>query len=116
MSTVSATSVDPVDLGASLQAAAALQAQLGRLLQQLAECTNCAGAKTPAGKADIEAIRAKISSVEQRISHSDEASSRRRSQLSAGKVEPAASLAAAAGTVSQLRKTAGLGQVIDTFA
>ena len=44
-----------------------LQAQLTRYQQQLSECTNCASAKTAAGKANIELIAARIGEVKARI-------------------------------------------------
>ncbi len=98
-------------------AAAALLAQLQRLQQQLSECVNCATGKTPEGKASADAIRARISEVEQGITASDQASERRATLLRSGKVEPAAAVAAASGTVAQVYKTsAGPGQVIDVFA
>ena len=110
----SATGV--TDVAASAPAAAALLAQLQRLQQQLSECVNCADGKTAQGKAAADAIRGKISQVEARIAHSDQVSERRAATLNAGKSEPAASLAAASGTVSQPAKTSGIGQIIDVFA
>jgi hypothetical protein len=50
-----------------------LQSQLQRYQQQLSECVNCATADTPRGKADIAAIGARISDVQQRIAQSDSA-------------------------------------------
>lgn len=47
--------------------AAGLEYQLSRYQKQLSECVNCASAKTPQGKADIEAISGKISSLRLRI-------------------------------------------------
>ncbi len=96
-------------------AAAALLSQLQRLQQQLSEALNGVG-KSPADKASVDAIRARITQIEQRIAQSDQVSERREAGLRAGKTEPAASLAAEAGTVSQPRKSAGAGQIIDTFA
>lgn len=49
-------------------APASLRAQLQRLQQQLSDCVNCASAKTPEGKTVIQALTAKVSQVEQRIS------------------------------------------------
>ena len=51
--------------------AASLQAQLQRYQKQLSDCVNCASAKTPQGKADIEAISARISQVQQRIAQAE---------------------------------------------
>ena len=96
--------------------AAALLAQLQRLQQQLAECVNCADGKTPQGKANADALRGRISQIEARITQSDQVSERRQAVLSAGKAEPAASLAASSSTVEPARKSAGLGQIIDAFA
>jgi hypothetical protein len=110
----SATGV--ADPAASAPAAAALLAQLQRLQQQLSECVNCADGKTPQGKANADAIRGRISQLEARIAHSDQVAERRTANLQAGKVEPAASLAAATGTVSQPAKTSGMGQIVDVFA
>ena len=104
------------DVSDNAQAAAALLAQLQRLQQQLFECVNCAAGKTPEGKAQADALRGRISQVEQRIAQSDQISERRETLLRAGKSEPALSLAAEAGTVAQPRKTAGAGQIIDVFA
>lgn len=97
-------------------AAAALLAQLQRLQQQLFDSVNGAAGKTPEGKAQADAIRGRISLVEQRIAQSDQVSERRETLLRAGKSEPALSVAAEAGTVAQPRKTAGAGQIIDVFA
>lgn len=46
---------------------ASLRAQLQRFEQQLSDCVNCASANTPRGKADIAAIAARISQVQQRL-------------------------------------------------
>lgn len=53
--------------GAAKPSPVALQAQLQRFQQQLSDCVNCASAATPKGKADIEAIAARITQVQQRI-------------------------------------------------
>jgi hypothetical protein len=111
LSGVSAGVADVTD-----NSAAALLAQLQRLQQQLAESLKGASAKTPEGKAAADALRAKISQVEQRIAHSDQVSERRDTLLRAGKSEPVTSVAAESGTVAQPRKTSGAGQIIDTFA
>lgn len=97
-------------------AAAALLAQLQRLQQQLYECLNGASGKTAEGRAQADAIRGKISQVENRIAQSDQVSERREALLRAGKAEPVLSVAAESGTVAQIRKTSGAGQIIDTFA
>lgn len=48
-------------------AAAGLEAQLTRYQKQLSECVNCASSRTAEGKAEIEAISARISEVRARI-------------------------------------------------
>ena len=116
MSPLTGSTAGATDIADVAPVAAALVAQLQRLQQQLAESMNSAAAKTPEGKAAIDAIRGKISQVEQRIAHSDQVGERRQAQMSAGKTEPAASLAAAAGTVTQAAKTSGPGRTIDVFA
>ena len=44
-----------------------LDAQLGRLQKELAECVNCASAKTTDGQAKIQAVSDKISAIKSRI-------------------------------------------------
>ena len=116
MSPLTGSTAGATDIADVAPVAAALLAQLQRLQQQLAESMNSANAKTPEGKAAIDAIRGKISQVEQRIAHSDQVNERRQAQQAAGKTEPAASAASASGTVSQTGRTSGLGQKIDLFA
>ncbi|WP_426110345.1 hypothetical protein [Massilia sp. PWRC2] len=57
--------------GASTPSPASLQAQLQRYEHQLSDCVNCASAKTPQGKADIDTISARISQVQQRLAQLD---------------------------------------------
>lgn len=116
MSPLNGATAGATDVTDNAPAAAALLAQLQRLQQQLAECVNCASGKTAEGKAQADAIRARIGQVEHRIAQSDQVSERRATQLRAGKSEPVLSVAAESGTVAQPRKTAGAGQIIDTFA
>ena len=116
MSPLTGSTAGATDIADVAAVAASLLPQLQRLQQQLSESLNCAAAKTPEGKAAIDAIRSKISQLEQRIAHSDQAAERRQAQLGSGKVEPAASLASSAGTVSQSSRVSGLGQTIDLFA
>lgn len=116
MSPLSGAVAGATDVASNTQAAAALLAQLQRLQQQLFESVNGAAAKTPEGKAQADAIRSRISQLEQRIAQSDQVGERRETLLRAGKTEPALSVAAEAGTVAQPRKTAGAGQIIDVFA
>ncbi|MFZ6645171.1 FlxA-like family protein [Undibacterium sp. TJN25] len=48
-------------------ASAALQAQLDRYQKELSDCVNCASAKTPEGKTQIDDISSKISDLKSRI-------------------------------------------------
>jgi len=54
--------------------ATSLQAQLQRYQTQLSDCVNCASAKTPEGKADIQAISARISEIKQRVEQTEKPS------------------------------------------
>lgn len=63
---ISASGTAPVSASGS-PSATSLQAQLQRYQQQLSDCVNCDSAKTPEGKAAIQAIAAKVSQVEQKI-------------------------------------------------
>ena len=58
-SNAASTGVRPQGIG--------LDAQLGRLQKELAECINCASAKTTGGQAKIQAISDKISAIKSRI-------------------------------------------------
>ncbi|MEJ7805693.1 MAG: hypothetical protein WKG03_07210 [Telluria sp.] len=51
----------------SVPAFASQQAQLQRYQKQLSECINCASASTSKGKAEIDAISARIGEVKARI-------------------------------------------------
>ena len=57
--------------GTARPSPAGLQAQLQRFQQQLSDCVNCASASTPQGKADIDAIAARISQVQKSIAAID---------------------------------------------
>ena len=57
--------------GGAKPSATSLQAQLQRYQQQLSDCVNCASAKTPQGKADIESISSRISRVQESIAAID---------------------------------------------
>ncbi|WP_198116532.1 FlxA-like family protein [Massilia rhizosphaerae] len=81
--------------------ATSLQAQLQRYEKQLSECVNCESAKTPQGKADIQAISARISQLKESIAQTDKAS--------ASRAVPDAPAPAASAN-------AGPGQFIDVFA
>ncbi len=116
MSPLTGSTAGATDIADVAPVAAALLSQLQRLQQQLAESMNGAAAKTPEGKAAIDAIRGRISQLEQRIAHSDQVGERREAQLRAGKTEPAASLASGAGTVTQAASSSGVGGTIDVFA
>ncbi len=82
--------------------AAGLEYQLTRYQKQLSECVNCASAKTAQGKATIEAISDKISSIRLRL---DEVAS----SNPVRQVAPAIGVAAAASST-------GLTGTIDVFA
>ena len=116
MSPLAGATAGATDIADVAPVAAALVSQLQRLQQQLAESMNSAASTTPEGRAAVDAIRSKISQVEQRVAQSDQVGERRQAQMRAGKTEPAASLAATAGTVAQAPKTSGPGQIIDLFA
>jgi len=72
-----------VAYGASSTSAAGLQGQLARFEKELADCVNCASAKTTEGKQKIEAISLRISQIRARI---DEASQLRLSRQGDGPV------------------------------
>ena len=82
--------------------AAGLEYQLTRYQKQLTECVNCASAKTAAGKAAIEAISGKISSIRLRL---DEVASS----------NPVRQVASAVATPAAATST-GLTGIIDVFA
>ena len=65
--------VSPAAYAGGAPAFASLQAQLQRYEQQLSECVNCASAKTPEGKADIDTISARIGQVKARMAQADDA-------------------------------------------
>jgi hypothetical protein len=89
--------------GGGAPSAVSLQAQLQRYQKQLSECVNCASAKTPQGKSDIDAISARISQIEQRIAQADHA---RSAPLGAG---PSAAIAPTIASATH-------GGLIDVFA
>ena len=86
--------------GPGAPAPAALQAQLQRLQQQLSDSVHCASAKTTQGKATIDAARARISQVEQRIARASaaaaDADARRQAAVTTG-TGPASRTGPAAG-------------------
>jgi outer membrane murein-binding lipoprotein Lpp len=100
---ISTTSAATSAYGGGAPSAVSLQAQLQRYQKQLSECVNCASAKTPQGKSDIQAISARISQIEQRMVQAANASS---APLDAG-------LSAAKPATSA---SATLGSLIDVFA
>lgn len=69
---IGASSTTAATYGSSAPSAVSLQSQLERNQKQLSDCVNCASAKTPQGKADIQAISARISQIEQRIAQAQE--------------------------------------------
>jgi hypothetical protein len=74
---------------------------LQRYEKQLSECVNCASAKTPQGKADIQAISVRISQIKDRIAQTEKAPSSRAVPVTPA---PAASV------------DPGVGRFIDVFA
>lgn len=64
---ITALSAAPPATQGGAVSAASLQGQLQRFQQQLSDCVNCSSAKTPEGKADIDAIASKIGQIERRI-------------------------------------------------
>ena len=57
--------------------AAGLQGQLARSEKELADCVNCASAKTTEGRQKIEAISQRISQIRERIEQASELRSSR---------------------------------------
>ncbi len=82
----------------------ALQSQLQRHQRQLSDCVNCDSADTPRGKADIEAINARIGQVRERIVQAESAQSNGTAQVRTGEA-PRATTA-----------PSGPGAYIDVFA
>lgn len=101
--TVAASATASPSYGGGAPSATSLQAQLERFQKQLSDCVNCASAKTPQGKADIQAISARISQIEQLIA---QAQNRPGSQAAP---PPDATSAASSPTT-------GYGGLIDVFA
>jgi outer membrane murein-binding lipoprotein Lpp len=93
--------------GGGTPSATSLQAQLERFQKQLSDCVNCASAKTPQGKSDIQAISARISQIEQRIA---QAQNRPDNQAAPQSTSQATAPAAASSP------TTGYGSLIDVFA
>jgi len=93
--------------GGGAPSATSLQAQLERFQKQLSDCVNCASAKTPQGKSDIQAISARISQIEQRIA---QAQNRPDNQAAPQSTSQATAPAAASSP------TTGYGSLIDVFA
>jgi hypothetical protein len=89
--------------GAGAPSATSLQAQLERYQKQLSDCVNCASAKTPQGKSDIQAISARISQIEQRIAEAQ--------HRSGSPTAPPPDAPAAASS-----PTTGYGSLVDVFA
>lgn len=89
--------------GSGAPSATSLQAQLERFQQQLSDCVNCASAKTPQGKSDIQAISARISQIQQRIAQTQ---NRPDNQTAPIQGTPATAPASITGT----------GSLIDVFA
>ncbi|MYM70814.1 hypothetical protein GTP56_01210 [Duganella sp. FT134W] len=101
--TVAASATASTAYGGGAPSATSLQAQLERYQKQLSDCVNCASAKTPQGKSDIQAISARISQIEQRIAQAEN----RPDQQTAPPANPPA---AASSPIT------GYGSLIDVFA
>lgn len=85
--------------GGATPSATSLQAQLERFQKQLSDCVNCASAKTPQGKADIEAISARISQIEQRIAQTQQHRGSADANSQGGSATPPPSAPAHAGLI-----------------
>ena len=80
----------------SAPAFASLQAQLQRYEQQLSDCVNCASAKSPQGKTDIDAINARINQLKARMAQAETVKQ--------------------SANISQVRPSEGLGMRVDIYA
>lgn len=89
---------------AARPSAASLQARLDHYRKTLADCVNCASAKTSEGKANIARIAAEISRVEDSISKGD-------TRVNTGGRRDAAAIELSADGVAQ-RTGAGKGNVL----
>ena len=105
--TLAASATASTAYGGGAPSATSLQAQLERYQKQLSDCVNCASAKTPQGKSDIQAISARISQIEQRIAQTQN-STDNRSDQQAAPVQSAPTAAPAS--------ISGTGGLIDVFA
>jgi hypothetical protein len=106
---IGASATPSTAYGGGGPSAASLQAQLQRYQQQLSDCVNCASAKTPQGKADIQAISARINEVKQSIAQTDQAPAK-----PADAAAPAS--ASASAPTSPPFQFSGVGNVINVFA
>lgn len=106
-------------------ATARLEAQLARYQKQLSDCVNCDSSKTAEGKAQIEAISAKISALKERIDKVGEANTdNRSSELATSTSEGTDVTRANPGSVDGVDKpaavsksrTALVGTVVDVQA
>ena len=94
---------------------AGLEAQITQYKKQLADCVNCASAKTPAGKQQIQAITNKISSAQARIDQITQNASARAAATSSTDTTNTDEVAAAqaAQTTDPTQST---GQLVNVFA
>lgn len=100
---IASSSTSPVAAHSGNKASpASLQAQLQRYKQQLSDCVHCASAKTPQGKAAIDAITARINQV--KLSIADSATDQSARPIGASQ------------TVAAAGATTTLGSRIDVFA
>jgi hypothetical protein len=103
---IGASSANPTTYGGGgAPSSTALQARLERYQKQLSDCVNCASAKTPEGKADIENISAQISQVKQRIAQADNTNP-----------VPAAAASTTPVTATAASPGIGIGSSINVFA
>lgn len=68
-SALRSTSVQAASGQDSGSVAAGIQAQIDQLEHQLSDCVNCASAKSPEGKAQIDDISSKLANARQRLDH-----------------------------------------------
>jgi len=79
--TIAAGSALPASSTAASAAATGLQAQLARYQKQLADCVDCASAKTPEGRKTIQELSDRISIAKERLRELDANPAARRPAL-----------------------------------
>lgn len=78
---------------------ASLKAQLERFQKRLSDCVNCTSANTPQGKADIQAISARISQITKQINQLEIRSSNTSAPVQGAQVIDASSITAYSGLI-----------------